>query len=452
LSFRFLGSAVLFLTLMLHGAAPCQRLTSRLAPGVHASEHGELRYRIFVPEGSAKIGAKYPLVVFLHGAGERGSDNARQLRLGVREFVGEAAQAARPCFVLAPQCPRRVWWNVEQLLELVVSVRDAHPVDRDRVYITGLSMGGYATWHVIGRRPELFAAAIPVCGGGEIETAAKLTALPIWAFHGDADRTVPAQKSREMVEAIEEAGGAPKYTEYPGVGHDSWTRTYTNPKVHEWLFAQRRGGASIATVALKNGDRIVFFGDSITEAGAQENGYIRVMEADLEKRRPELEVELIGAGISSHRVPDLQKRLDRDVLGKKPSIVVIYIGINDVWHWNHNRGTEKADFDAGLRDLIHEIDAAGARVILCTPSVIGEKTDGSNEFDAMLEEYSAISRRVAADTGAQLLDLRKRFMEFLATHNGDNAAVGLLTGDTVHLNAAGNRFVADCMLEALGVR
>ena len=172
----------------------------------------------------------------------------------------------------------------------------------------------------------------------------------------------------------------------------------------------------------------------------------------MKKQRPELQVTLIGAGISGHKVPDLQRRLERDVLGKKPTVVIIYIGINDVWHWNRNRGTEKSAFDAGLRDLIRKIRAASARVILCTPSVIGEKTDGSNRFDEMLDDYSTVSRRVAADTGTQMLDLRAQFLSHLRTHNSDNAAKGVLTGDSVHLNPAGNRFVADRMLEALGLR
>ena len=256
---------------------------------------------------------------------------------------------------------------------------------------------------------------------------------------------------QKTVDALKAAGAKIKFTIYPGVGHNSWSRTYADPKVHEWLFAQRRSRLTAALAVLKKGDRIAFFGDSITQAGAGKGGYIQLIEADLDQRLPDLDVELIGAGISGHKVPDLQKRVDRDVLGKQPSVVVIYIGINDVWHWNQERGTEKADFDAGLRDLIARISAGGARVILCTPSVIGEKTDGTNRFDEMLEEYSAISRKVAADTKVQLLDLRELFLAYLAEHNKENKEKGVLTGDGVHLNAAGNRFVADRMLEALGV-
>jgi sialate O-acetylesterase len=207
----------------------------------------------------------------------------------------------------------------------------------------------------------------------------------------------------------------------------------------------------LQATALKQGERIVFLGDSITQAGARGNGYVRQVDDAIQRQHPDYGVTVIGAGISGHKVPDCQKRLERDVLSKMPSVVVIYIGINDVWHWSRNRGTKKEDFDAGLRDMIAKIKAVNARVILCTPTVIGEKTDGSNKFDEMLEEYSAISRKVAAETDSQMLDLRKAFMDYLKANNPDNKDRGILTGDTVHLNAAGNTKVAELMLDALGV-
>jgi lysophospholipase L1-like esterase len=128
---------------------------------------------------------------------------------------------------------------------------------------------------------------------------------------------------------------------------------------------------------------------------------------------------------------------------------VIYIGINDVWHWNRNRGTKKEDFESGLHDIIKRCNGVGARVVLCTPTMIGEKTDGSNKFDKMLDEYSGISRKVAKATKSQMLDLRKKFVDHLKKANTEQKERGVLTGDGVHLNDAGNRFVADCVLEAL---
>ena len=147
---------------------------------------------------------------------------------------------------------------------------------------------------------------------------------------------------------------------------------------------------------LKKGDRIVFLGDSITQAGANPGGYVTLVREAIQKQHPDLGVEVLGAGISGNRVPDLEKRLDRDVLEKKPTIVVIYIGINDVWHSQNGRGTPRDEFEAGLKRIIEKINQAGARVILCTPSVIGEKHDLSNPLDGMLEEFCGVSRKVAA--------------------------------------------------------
>ncbi len=209
--------------------------------------------------------------------------------------------------------------------------------------------------------------------------------------------------------------------------------------------------ATAADATLKKGDRIVFLGDSITRAGERPDGYIQVVREFLKKRHAELELEVIGAGISGHKVPDLEKRLDRDVLAHKPQVVVIYIGINDVWHSQNGKGTSKEDFEAGLGRLITRIEKVGARVILCTPSVIGEKPDGSNRLDKMLGEYAAISRGVAAGSGVQLLDLNREFVDYLRRHNPLAAESKVLTTDGVHLNGAGNRFVAARMLEALGV-
>ena len=196
-------------------------------------------------------------------------------------------------------------------------------------------------------------------------------------------------------------------------------------------------------------ERLIFLGDSITQAGAGPQGYISRFRRAIEKEHPDLEIEVIGAGISGNKVPDLQRRLQRDVLDKAPTIVVIYIGINDVWHSKNGRGTSKQDYRAGLQDIIGKIQSAGGRVVICTPSVIGEKTDGSNSLDGMLEEYAGISREVAGQTGCQVIDLRKVFLEHLKTANPDNAERNILTTDGVHLNGAGNQFVADQMQKGL---
>jgi lysophospholipase L1-like esterase len=210
--------------------------------------------------------------------------------------------------------------------------------------------------------------------------------------------------------------------------------------------------AEAEKITLKKGDRVVFLGDSITQAGVSPDGYVTLIRKEIEKKHPDLGIEVIGAGISGNKVPDLQGRLERDVLAKKPTIVVIYIGINDVWHGENDpaRGTTKEKFKEGLEDIIGRIQKAGAKVVLCTPSVIGEKKEGANKLDKLLDEYSAISRGVAKEQKLVLCDLRKAFLDHLKEHNPKNQEAGVLTGDRVHLNPAGNKFVAETMLKPLG--
>ena len=198
--------------------------------------------------------------------------------------------------------------------------------------------------------------------------------------------------------------------------------------------------------------RIVFFGDSITEAGVSPGGYVTLVAEALTEQYPGGAVEVIGAGISGHKVPDLQERLDRDVLAHDPTHVVIYIGINDVWHsyeFDHVTGTEREVFEEGLYDLISTMQGAGAHVSLCTPSVIGEDPASDTEVNQALIEYADISRDVAEASGATLCDLRAAFEDHLTAHNPDKLYEGVLTTDGVHLNERGNRFVADLMLEHL---
>ena len=217
--------------------------------------------------------------------------------------------------------------------------------------------------------------------------------------------------------------------------------------------AQESGLDSLtaADTPLAENEVIAFFGDSITQAGARPGGYCRLIADAVEASHPELNVTFVYAGISGHKVPDLQKRLERDVLSKQPTLVLIYIGINDVWHSTRGRGTPIEQFEEGLRDIISKIHARGAKVVLCTPSTIGEKPDGTNVLDPNLEQYAAVSRRVAADTDSTLCDLRKKFIQHLRDANPENQERGILTGDGVHLNAYGNHFVAEHAAAAIAV-
>lgn len=203
--------------------------------------------------------------------------------------------------------------------------------------------------------------------------------------------------------------------------------------------------------ALKKGDKIVFLGDSITQGGVGPKGYVTVVRNAIAEKHKDLGVEVVGAGVSGNKVPDLQKRLEKDVLSKKPTVVVIYIGINDVWHGEKDpaRGTPKDKYEAGLREIIGKVKDGGARVVLCTPTVIGEKRAGANSLDAKLDEYAEVGRKVAKDTGSQLCDLRKAFADHLAKNNPDDKEKGILTSDRVHLNDAGNKLVAETILATI---
>lgn len=202
--------------------------------------------------------------------------------------------------------------------------------------------------------------------------------------------------------------------------------------------------------SLKKGDKIVFFGDSITQLGNEPGGYVSLVRDSIAMKYKDSGIDVIGAGVSGNKVPDLVARLDRDVLSEGPTTVVIYIGINDVWHFALGiGGTPKDKFEEGLKLIIGKCTANGARVILCTPSVVGERSDSLNKLDPMLNEYSDISRRVARETNSQILDLREAFLEYERQNNPKQLHEGILTRDAVHLNERGNQFVAGLMLKAL---
>ena len=214
------------------------------------------KYRLLKPE-PLEADKKYPVLLFLHGAGERGSDNRLQLLYLPEQMSQPEYRQKFPCFLIAPQCrPEQMWinanWGDEKStmftepsdqMNVATGILDhvlkTYPVDSSRIYLTGLSMGGYGSWDLATRRPDQFAAVAPICGGGDEAHADKLVDIPIWAFHGDEDEAVPVERTRTMIAAIKKAGGEPKYTELKGVGHNSWTPAYTDPDgLLPWMFEQ----------------------------------------------------------------------------------------------------------------------------------------------------------------------------------------------------------------------
>lgn len=197
----------------------------------------ELNYLLYLPKGYDDQ-ESWPLVLFLHGAGERGNDLELVKKHGPPKLIGEGKDF--PFIVVSPQCRKDVWWEPIELTALLDEVNKKHKVDKDRIYVTGLSMGGFGTWRLAAHTPDRFAAIAPICGGGETYWARRFPHLPTWAFHGAKDHGVPLQRSEEMIEAMKAAGGNPKLTVYPDAGHDSWTETYNNPEFYQWLLAQKR--------------------------------------------------------------------------------------------------------------------------------------------------------------------------------------------------------------------
>jgi lysophospholipase L1-like esterase len=200
----------------------------------------------------------------------------------------------------------------------------------------------------------------------------------------------------------------------------------------------------------ENPKRIVFFGDSITQAGVGKTGYITKMAEMLGTLGLASKYELVGAGIGGNKIYDLYLRHEEDVIAKNPNIVIIYVGINDVWHKTSSRtGTDADKFERFYNALIKRLQKANIQVVICTPTVIGEKYDATNENDGDLNAYSTIIRKIASDNQCKLIDLRKAFLNYEEKNNIENKASGILTSDRVHLTEAGNQFLAETMWETI---
>lgn len=198
-----------------------------------------LGYQLYIPDNYVTSNpSPWPLVLFLHGSGERGNDLNKVPVNGPPKLAKEGKSF--PFILVSPQCPEGKWWNSDDLMALVKDIESKYRVDENRVYVTGLSMGGYGTWDLISKYPGVFAAAVPVCGGGDPRMVRFAAGTPVWAFHGEKDKIVNPQESKDLVDALQKAGGTAKLTLYPDAGHDSWTETYNNPEVYEWLLKQKR--------------------------------------------------------------------------------------------------------------------------------------------------------------------------------------------------------------------
>jgi predicted peptidase len=198
-----------------------------------------LRYWLYLPdEYDSKSATKWPLVLFLHGSGEKGDDLEKVKIHGPPKLAAEGKSF--PFVLVSPQCPAGSRWNADELSKLVDALANTYRIDRERLYVTGLSMGGSGTWSLVASNPEKFAAAMPLCGRGELEAYEKLAKTPTWIFIGGKDRAETVQNCQDMAAALKKAGGDSKITLYPDLPHDCWTVTYNNPEVYEWLLSHKR--------------------------------------------------------------------------------------------------------------------------------------------------------------------------------------------------------------------
>lgn len=202
-----------------------------------------IKYLLFLPQDYGKKDQQWPLILFLHGAGERGDNLDLVKKHGPPKIVDQKPDF--PFVVISPQCPADSWWTEEgdALIALLDDILAHYRVDPDRVYLTGLSMGGFGTWDLAIAYPKRFAAIAPICGRGKPYMVKRIKDVPAWVFHGGKDPVVPIKDSEDMVNALKKVGAEVKFTVYPEAGHDSWTETYNNPALYDWFLAHRRPGA-----------------------------------------------------------------------------------------------------------------------------------------------------------------------------------------------------------------
>ncbi len=226
IKYPFLVTLVL---LLLCNSMKAQQTEKQSKLGVH--------YLEYIPSAKEKS-EKLPLLIFLHGMGERGVDLNKLKIHGPPSFLDQKTDF--PFICISPQCPDKIYWNEKLLLPFYKEIINKYPVDKNRIYITGLSMGGFGTWSSIIAKPDLFAAAAPICGGGDPSKVEAIKAMPIWVFHGAKDNVVPVAQSEEMVNSLKKIGSKVKFTIYPEAFHNSWTETYNNKELYKWFLTHQK--------------------------------------------------------------------------------------------------------------------------------------------------------------------------------------------------------------------
>jgi predicted peptidase len=256
---KWIGIALIGFLLLIPVPARADERATGFVHRIHKGTDGtEAKYVVFVPH-DYRGDRPYPLILFLHGAGEWGSDGQKQVTVGLGPAIRKREKTF-PFLVIFPQSHKKTWpidlkdqrqlgdvlatWSDQdgegkRALAMLAEVAKDYRVDQEKIYLTGISMGGFGTWSLAASHPDRWAAIAPICGGGDPQAAEKIGRLPCWCFHGDADNAVPVNRSREMIKALWEAGGHPNYTEYPGIGHVSWDKAYDTSDLYEWMLKHR---------------------------------------------------------------------------------------------------------------------------------------------------------------------------------------------------------------------
>ena len=460
------------LTLVLAQSANADEFAARIFTNAVGQT---IPYRLLVPK--ADHTGHDPLVLFFHGAGERGTDNQSQLVHGASLFLKPENRERYPCFVLAPQCPEKQQWvdmpwgadagerpptpstAMQLALETLDAVIKEFKVDTNRIYVTGISMGGYATWDCLTRFPDRFAAAVPVCGGGDEHTVtAQVAKVPVWAFHSDDDTVVKTKRTRNMIQALREAGGKPKYFEYFGLGHNAWDKAYGEPELLTWMFSQRLGqtdtyllktkAPELPAVArfpadsefpaagpIRNADwfrnvwrerrlswwnsrprdqgAVVFLGDSITQGWG-------TLSSDF----PDLKVA--NRGISGDVTRGVLFRLKEDVLDLHPKAVVLLIGTNDL-----EDGAEPKLIVANVRAILDRLQSSNPSMPIIVCRVMPSDASKHRPADKIEEINILLDEMVKGDPRLVLCDTWSIFADEQGNAKSNEFP------DLLHPNAAG---------------
>jgi poly(3-hydroxybutyrate) depolymerase/lysophospholipase L1-like esterase len=414
----------------------------------------KLNYLLFLPEGYGKGEKTWPLILFLHGAGESGDDLARVKTHGPPKIVEKKKDF--PFIVVSPQSPRG-GWNPDALNGLLEDVVARYKVDKDRIYLTGLSMGGFGTWALAAAHPERFAAIVPICGGGNPADAKRLKDLPIWVFHGAKDRVVPLARSEMMVKAIRTAGGKPKFTVYPEAGHDSWTETYNNPELYKWLLEHKRksgktdGSKPLKQARLEKGDRVVLLGNTLIER-EQQYGY---WETALTRLNPNKNIVFRNLGWSGDTVfgdaragfgtvADGFRQLKEHVFANKPTVIVLGYGPNESFKGQAGL----PGFVRGLDTLLDTLAETRARIVILSPlrqEDMGRPLPDPTEQNKNIRLYRDALRKAADKRGYPFVDLFERL------GNGSAKPVTPLTDNGIHLSAYGYWKSAPIIADSFGL-